>query len=297
MKTLPIDTGAAWAGTVSTFVDGDVFRETNIDTCVDSIADRLGYLKTTVDGKASVGSNNVWTGTNAWGNTADFNAACSFSADITLDKTGAQSITAANNVTGLTLAHANLSGTGASNGATLTIDLQDGQEQAGGAANNHGGSLNVVTGAHGAGGAGAAGRPGVVRLKADQSGASGALIMGESRSQTAIAGALTTLHEFDRSVEGEGLGNVFFVEAIFLLAEVSAPPQQMHTAMVMGTFAFESAAMSQISTTTVAHLKGSLTSVTCNVSSSGGTKIQFTVQSTTENVTGKVFYRIARASM
>lgn len=297
MKTLPIDTAAAWAATVSTFVDGDVFRESNIDLCVDSIADRIGYLKTTVDGKASVGANNAWTGTNAWAAASDFNAAVSFSADLSLDKTGAQAIVAANNVTGLTVSHANLSGTGASNGATLAIDLQDGQEQAGGADNNHGGCLNITTGRHGTGGAGAAGRPGVVRLKADQSGASGALIMGESRSQTATAGALTTLHEFDRSVEGEGLGNIFFVEGIFVATEQSAPPQQMHTGVTMGTFAYESAAMAQIGTSTVVHLKGSLTSVTFNVSSSGGNKIQFTVQSTTENVTCKVYYRIARASM
>jgi hypothetical protein len=50
MKTLPIDTAAAWAGTLSTIQDGDPASEASMDLVVDSIGDRLGYLKTNVDG-------------------------------------------------------------------------------------------------------------------------------------------------------------------------------------------------------------------------------------------------------
>lgn len=62
MKTITINTAAAWVGTLSSWQDGDVFRETNTDTVYTAIANRLGYLKTTVDGKASVSSGNTWAG-------------------------------------------------------------------------------------------------------------------------------------------------------------------------------------------------------------------------------------------
>lgn len=52
MKSYTIDTAAAWSGSITTWQDGDVFRETNTDAVTDSIADRLGYLKTKADGAA-----------------------------------------------------------------------------------------------------------------------------------------------------------------------------------------------------------------------------------------------------
>src|SRR3972149_6424632 len=63
MKAYTIDLGAAWAATIETFQDGNVFRETNIDLMADSIADRLGYLKAQSDTFVAVGDNPVtWTG-------------------------------------------------------------------------------------------------------------------------------------------------------------------------------------------------------------------------------------------
>jgi hypothetical protein len=64
MKSIVINLLAAWGANISSFQDGDVFRESNIDTSMGSIADRLGYLKTTVDSKAAVAANNTWTGNN-----------------------------------------------------------------------------------------------------------------------------------------------------------------------------------------------------------------------------------------
>lgn len=66
MKTATIDTAALWAGTISTFQDGDIFRETNIDTMVDSIGDRLGYLKAKADAAAYVAADNTFTGNNTF---------------------------------------------------------------------------------------------------------------------------------------------------------------------------------------------------------------------------------------
>ncbi len=54
MKSLTINTGAAWVATLETYQDGDVFRESNIDLQAASVANHLGYLKTAVDGKASL---------------------------------------------------------------------------------------------------------------------------------------------------------------------------------------------------------------------------------------------------
>jgi hypothetical protein len=64
MKTLVINLAAVWAATISTFQDGDVFRESNIDTSMGTIADRLGALKTLVDGKAGLATANTWTNNN-----------------------------------------------------------------------------------------------------------------------------------------------------------------------------------------------------------------------------------------
>ncbi len=66
MKTATIDTAALWAGTISTFQDGDIFRETNIDTMIDSIGDRLGYLKAKADAAAYVAADNTFTGNNTF---------------------------------------------------------------------------------------------------------------------------------------------------------------------------------------------------------------------------------------
>lgn len=62
MKTITIDTGAAWDTTISTWDDGDVFRETNIDIVSTDIADRLGYLKATLDTKPDVSDDLEFTG-------------------------------------------------------------------------------------------------------------------------------------------------------------------------------------------------------------------------------------------
>lgn len=66
MKTATIDTAALWAGTISTWQDGDIFRETNTDTVTDSIADRLGYLKTKADAAGYIAAANTWTGENTF---------------------------------------------------------------------------------------------------------------------------------------------------------------------------------------------------------------------------------------
>lgn len=70
MKSVTINLAAAWAAAVQSFVDGDVFRESNIDLQIGAIADRLGYLKTQVDGKASTAGNNTFTGNNEFDTTA-----------------------------------------------------------------------------------------------------------------------------------------------------------------------------------------------------------------------------------
>lgn len=70
MKTYTMDTAAAWVATIDTFQDGDVFRETNIDTMVESIGDRLGYLKTAADAAVEVGDTPTWTGLHTWAGAA-----------------------------------------------------------------------------------------------------------------------------------------------------------------------------------------------------------------------------------
>jgi hypothetical protein len=49
MKNVTINTAAAWAASFRSFQDGDIFRESNIDLNAGDLADRLGYLKATVD--------------------------------------------------------------------------------------------------------------------------------------------------------------------------------------------------------------------------------------------------------
>jgi hypothetical protein len=72
-KSLTIDTAAVWAGTITVPTDGDTFQETVTDTYFDSIGDRLGYLKTQVDGAVSLGGTNTWTGGQTFSGTATFN--------------------------------------------------------------------------------------------------------------------------------------------------------------------------------------------------------------------------------
>ena len=51
MKSVTIPTGVAtaWSGTFRSFVDGDIFRESNIDLNAGDIAERLAYLKDRAD--------------------------------------------------------------------------------------------------------------------------------------------------------------------------------------------------------------------------------------------------------
>ncbi len=72
MKNVTINTAAAWAGTFRSYQDGDIFRESNIDLSAGDLADRLGYLKATVDGKPGLADNNTWTGTQTFNNVVTF---------------------------------------------------------------------------------------------------------------------------------------------------------------------------------------------------------------------------------
>lgn len=62
MKLITINLAASWAGTIETFQDGDYLRELNFDSIFNKVGDRLGWLKTAVDGKATLSGNNTWTG-------------------------------------------------------------------------------------------------------------------------------------------------------------------------------------------------------------------------------------------
>jgi hypothetical protein len=67
MKNITIDTAAAWGAAIRAVQDGDTLSEANLsDICQDDVADRLGYLKTTVDGKASLAGTNSWTAPNTF---------------------------------------------------------------------------------------------------------------------------------------------------------------------------------------------------------------------------------------
>lgn len=120
MKTLPIDTAAAWAGTLSTIQDGDPASEATMDVVVDAIGDRLGYLKTAGDGKLALASNVSQT--------------LSGTGDITL---GTSKVILAGSPTSVSIAG---SGITTSNGAIINID-GGGQVRV-----NNGGILQLVAG-------------------------------------------------------------------------------------------------------------------------------------------------------
>lgn len=61
MKNLTINLLAAWAATFRTFQDGDAFRESNIDLMSGDLGDRIGFLKTALDGKGDLEASNTWT--------------------------------------------------------------------------------------------------------------------------------------------------------------------------------------------------------------------------------------------
>lgn len=65
MKTITIDTAAAWVTTIRAIQDGEALSEANIsDIMADDVADRLGYLKTAVDAKPDLADANTWTNGN-----------------------------------------------------------------------------------------------------------------------------------------------------------------------------------------------------------------------------------------
>lgn len=66
MKNLTINLAAAWDTFISTFQDGDVFRESQIDISMGTIANRLGWLKTALEAKPDLADNNNWTGVNTF---------------------------------------------------------------------------------------------------------------------------------------------------------------------------------------------------------------------------------------
>lgn len=76
MKSLVINLLAAWAGNIRSFVDGDIFRETNIDLSMGDVADRLGYIKTALDTLGSLAGDNSWSGNNEF--VTDFGAGSGF---------------------------------------------------------------------------------------------------------------------------------------------------------------------------------------------------------------------------
>lgn len=67
-KSMTIDTAASWGASITVPTDGDVFQESQTDVYFDTIADRLGYLKSRTDGLAGLATNNTWTGTQAFNN-------------------------------------------------------------------------------------------------------------------------------------------------------------------------------------------------------------------------------------
>ena len=60
--TIPTGTSVAWSGTFQSFVDGDIFRESNIDLNAGDIADRLAYLKDRADIAAYLANDQTFTG-------------------------------------------------------------------------------------------------------------------------------------------------------------------------------------------------------------------------------------------
>lgn len=68
MKSVTIPTGVAtaWSGTFRSFVDGDIFRESNIDLNAGDLAERLAYLKDKADAAAYLAADNTFTGNNTF---------------------------------------------------------------------------------------------------------------------------------------------------------------------------------------------------------------------------------------
>lgn len=66
MKNFLINITAIWATTLSTWQDGDIFRETQTDLVISDIGDRLGYLKTALDLKPDLSDTQTWTGLNTF---------------------------------------------------------------------------------------------------------------------------------------------------------------------------------------------------------------------------------------
>lgn len=62
MKSTAINTGASMPASITTFQDGDVFRESAIDLMIADIADALGYLQNIADDAALLAGANTWTG-------------------------------------------------------------------------------------------------------------------------------------------------------------------------------------------------------------------------------------------
>lgn len=66
MKNLAISLLASWGSSIRTFVDGDIFRESNIDLMEGDIADRLGYLKAQFALTPTLAGSNALTGLWTW---------------------------------------------------------------------------------------------------------------------------------------------------------------------------------------------------------------------------------------
>lgn len=62
MKTILGNLLAPWANSFRSFIDGDTFRESNIDLMIADVADRIAYLKTAVDARALLTGNNEFNG-------------------------------------------------------------------------------------------------------------------------------------------------------------------------------------------------------------------------------------------
>lgn len=66
MKNVTINTAAAWVTTFRSWVDGDIFRESNTDLAAGDLADRLGYLKAQEALSAKLAADQTFTGSNTF---------------------------------------------------------------------------------------------------------------------------------------------------------------------------------------------------------------------------------------
>lgn len=66
MKSILGNALAAWANTILSYNDGDVLRESTLDTVIQSTADRLAFLKAAVDGRAKLTGDNSFAGNQVW---------------------------------------------------------------------------------------------------------------------------------------------------------------------------------------------------------------------------------------